>query len=99
MSIAIAVPPRPEQDAIVESVAIDTAPLRTTIDRARREISFLHEYRSRLIADVVTGKLDVREAAAGLPDELEQIDEADLEEVVDDELADDVDAELGEVEA
>ena len=26
------------------------------------------EYRTRLIADVVTGKLDVREAAAGLPE-------------------------------
>ena len=30
--------------------------------------SFIDEYRTRLIADVVTGKLDVREAAAGLPD-------------------------------
>ena len=28
----------------------------------------LSEYRTRLIADVVTGKLDVREAAAGLPE-------------------------------
>ena len=29
----------------------------------------MQEYRTRLIADVVTGKLDVREAAAQLPDE------------------------------
>jgi len=56
----------------------------------------LSEYRTRLIADVVTGRLDVREAAAGLPDGLEQIEEADLEEVVDEELADDIDAELEE---
>ena len=28
----------------------------------------LQEYRTRLIADVVTGKLDVREAAAALPE-------------------------------
>ena len=28
-----------------------------------REIDLLHEYRTRLIADVVTGKLNVREAA------------------------------------
>ena len=34
------------------------------IDSAEREISLLREYRTRLIADVVTGKLDVREAAA-----------------------------------
>ena len=36
---------------------------------AEREISLLREYRTRLIADVVTGKLDVREAAARLPPE------------------------------
>ena len=29
----------------------------------------LREYRTRLVADVVTGKLDVREAAAQLPEE------------------------------
>ena len=40
----------------------------------------MREYGTRLIADVVTGKLDVREAAARLPDEvkeLEPLDEAD----------------------
>ena len=35
----------------------------------QREIDLLREYRTRLIADVVTGKLDVREAAAELPEE------------------------------
>ena len=34
-------------------------------------ISLLREYRTRLIADVVTGKLDVREAAASLPEEID----------------------------
>ncbi len=46
----------------------------------QREISLLREYRTRLIADVVTGKLDVREAAARLPDEVEEpepLDEAE----------------------
>ena len=38
-------------------------------ERARRQIELLQEYRTRLIADVVTGKMDVREAAALLPDE------------------------------
>jgi type I restriction enzyme S subunit len=42
------------------------------IARAQKEISLLREYRIRLIADVVTGKLDVREAAAKLPDEPEE---------------------------
>jgi type I restriction enzyme S subunit len=38
------------------------------IDRARAAIALLREFRTRLTADVVTGKLDVREAAARLPD-------------------------------
>ncbi len=37
-------------------------------DRTKREIERVHEYRTRLIADVVTGKLDVRGVAAGLPE-------------------------------
>ena len=54
---------------------------------AKRQIDLLQEYRTRLIADVVTGKLDVREAAASLLEE--EVDERDpLDEVVP--LADDV---------
>ncbi len=41
----------------------------TAISRLHREITLLREYRTRLVADVVTGKLDVRDAAARLPDE------------------------------
>ena len=36
--------------------------------QTEQEIDLLHEYRTRLMADVVTGKLDVREAAAALPE-------------------------------
>ena len=45
---------------------------RGAITRALRRIELLREYRARLIADVVTGKLDVRETAATLPDEARQ---------------------------
>ncbi len=45
------------------------APVDAAISRLEREIELLREYRTRLVADVVTGKLDVREAAAQLPDE------------------------------
>ena len=69
MSIAIAVPPRQEQDAIIADTRARTEGLTAGIVRDRRQIELLEEYRTRLIADVVTGKLDVREAAAGLPDE------------------------------
>lgn len=44
-------------------------PLNAAIARTEREITLLREYRTRLVADVVTGKLDVRAAAAALPDE------------------------------
>jgi type I restriction enzyme S subunit len=46
-----------------------------------RQINLIREYRTRLIADVITGKLDVREAAALLPAEIEepeQLEEADV---------------------
>ncbi len=38
------------------------------------------EYRTRLITDVVTGRLDVREAAASLPDEDGEFGEISLED-------------------
>lgn len=46
-----------------------TRPLRAAIQRVGHEIELLREYRTRLVADVVTGKLDVRDAAAQLPEE------------------------------
>ncbi len=69
LSISIAVAPPDEQDAIVRHTSEQTRPLITAISRLEREIELLREYRTRLVADVVTGKLDVREAAALLPGE------------------------------
>ena len=37
-----------------------------------KAIALMQEYRTRLTADIVTGKLDVREAAAELPAEPEE---------------------------
>jgi type I restriction enzyme S subunit len=69
---AIALPPQDEQDAILRHLAIVSIPLESAIAVATREIDLIREYRTRLIADVVTGKLDVREVAANLPDEVEE---------------------------
>ena len=66
--IRVIFPPLPEQSAIAEYLDRATANIDTAIARARRQIELLQEYRTRLIADVVTGKLDVREAAAQLPE-------------------------------
>ena len=68
-STRLTLPPLPEQTAIVKYLDKTTADLDTAITRACRGIDLLQEYRTRLIADVVTGKLDVRESAAALPDE------------------------------
>ena len=64
------VPPSEEQAVIATHIEQQTAAIDTAISRTRRQIELLQEYRTRLIADVVTGKLDVRGAAANLPDEV-----------------------------
>ncbi|MEI6321154.1 MAG: restriction endonuclease subunit S [Pseudomonadota bacterium] len=69
MAISVAIAPPDEQDLIVEHTAEHTRPLNSAVSRLEREIDLLREYRTRLVADVVTGKLDVREAATRLPDE------------------------------
>jgi type I restriction enzyme S subunit len=66
--IRISVPPVLEQRAIMKRLDTELSSLTHAIDHAQREIALLREYRTRLIADVVTGKLDVRAAAAALPE-------------------------------
>ena len=68
------VPPLTEQKNIVAYLDKATADIVAAIARARRQMELVQEYRTRLIADVVTGKLDVREAAAQLPDEADDQD-------------------------
>lgn len=78
--IRVPVPPLVERRAIVEHNRRWMNEFARTIAGAERGITLLREYRTRLIADVVTGKLDVREAAARLPGEIEEpelLDETD----------------------
>lgn len=80
-----------EQREILAAIAARTSALDLARQCAKREIELLREYRTRLITDVVTGQLDVREAVSSLPDEageplemsladgiLEEADEAGL---------------------
>lgn len=78
-SFRFALPGLAEQEAIVGWAVAATVALVANMERVQREITLLREYRTRLIADVVTGKVDVREAAEGLPEEVnepEALDEA-----------------------
>ena len=71
-SVNVPLPPLSEQTAIVEYIDKATADIDSAINRARRQIELLREYRTRLIADVVTGKLDVSEAATKLGEQADE---------------------------
>ena len=73
-SYHLPIPPVSEQAAIVRHLDEAVTNICTATDSARRQIELVQEYRTRLIADVVTGKLDVREAAAQLLDEADDQD-------------------------
>ncbi len=75
----LTIPPLLEQCTIVRYLDRITAKIDRVITQNRRQIEFLQEYRTRLIADVVTGKLDVREAAVNLADEADTLEPLNVE--------------------
>jgi type I restriction enzyme S subunit len=87
-NVQVALPPVKEQFEIADNVASATAELNEVIEKTLAEIDLIREYRSRLVADVVTGQLDVRHL--DLPDV-----DAQLEALVDDTALED---ELDETE-
>jgi type I restriction enzyme, S subunit len=70
LSCKTPVPPAVERLAISRFIEGHLAETNAAIVHARREIALIWEYRRRLIGDVVTGGLDVRDAAAGLSERL-----------------------------
>jgi type I restriction enzyme S subunit len=99
---SVLLPPIVEQREIVQWVKNATSEVEVASRLFQREISLLREYRTRLIADVVTGKRDVREAAARLPEEVEAsepFDEAEAEGDADETAPDDTGAVPEETEA
>jgi type I restriction enzyme S subunit len=106
-NVPMPLPPLLEQADIVRFLNEVIALLVTTIEQCRREIQLRHEYRTCLIADVVTGKIDVREAVTRLPDEVEEpepLEEAEAlsegqEGKADNLIADEMVADSDEVES
>lgn len=89
----VPIPPISAQADITELVDQEQAlalPLAQTI-------RFINEYRNRLVTDVVSGKLDVREAAANLPTETDESELALANSELDDEP--DVDLLEGDAES
>jgi type I restriction enzyme S subunit len=91
--LPLILPPPAEQARIIEAVHRETAGMDNASSGLEREIELLKEFRIRLVADIVTGKLDVREAASKLSeaapvDSVEEESDPDLEpEAADEELA------------
>lgn len=76
-------PPIEEQKTILAHIQAKTAEIDQAIIRAQREIELMREYRTRLISDVVTGQVDVRnmkcEGGSLNEDEFEDIEEVEEE--------------------
>lgn len=93
--LLVLVPPLEEQQAIVKWAGDSTGEIDAAIAQTAQETVLLREYSTRLIADVVTGKLDVRDAAARLRDddeeELDPFDELDVISGSEDDDYDDLD--------
>ncbi|WP_223181233.1 NADAR domain-containing protein [Sphingopyxis sp. LK2115] len=85
-NLRFAFPPNDKEQAeILASISAETSTLSNAISRTENEITLISEYRERLIADVVTGKLDVRHIEIAAP-----VDEpiADEDDALDDVLED-----------
>ncbi len=102
-NLLVALPSLTEQIEISSFLEVKMTELDNLINRTHHEINLLREYHTRLIAEVVTGKLDVREAAANLPEESdaeepEPLEETEMESGEDEDIADeDREAVSGEV--
>lgn len=89
--LAVLLPPMDEQQRIVAGLESQTQTVNAGIARLEREIELLREFQSRLVAEVLAGKLDVRAAASRLSegpmqaDSAEPADEADDAELADEE--------------
>lgn len=82
-----------EQAEILKFIGIESTKNKAAISVTEREIALMQEYRTRLTADIVTGNLDVREAAAKLPDlPTDPAAEAISDEVLDDSEIEDAEA-------
>jgi type I restriction enzyme S subunit len=84
--ITIPLPPTKEIDNIVEFLDSETATINTTISKIEKELALTEEYKTALIAEAVTGKIDVR--GYEVPEVMEedfdyaQSSELDLEEEI-----------------
>ena len=89
-SFKVPLPGLDEQGRIVAVMSESNIETDHAVNKTRNEIALLQEFRTRLVADVVTGQVDVRGVAATLPDAVEVGTDADREDSpeLDEELVD-----------
>ena len=67
MNLSVPVPPSEEQTKIAEIINQADTRIGSTVSQVQRQIDLMNEYRTRLIADAVTGLIDVHNAPVELP--------------------------------
>jgi len=87
-AIFVPLAPEDEQAIIANKIDDDVAEFNQAVEKINSEIRLIGEYRERLIADVVTGKLDVRHIE--ISSSAEELSPDDAEEVEEDLEQDDV---------
>jgi len=62
---SVPLPPLAEQNGILEYIETSCSNINLLINRSQEQIELVQEYRTRLISDVVTGQIDVRNIEIG----------------------------------
>ena len=60
MNLALPVPPKPEQKRIATRITRAAEQTDAAVATVHRQVELMREYRNRLLSDVVTGRIDVR---------------------------------------
>lgn len=84
------IPPENEQKEISKYIDTQLSSIESAIRLSENEIELLQEYKTRLIADAVTGAVDVRELAKELPEIVEENDDENLLDEADDEAVEEM---------
>ena len=79
-SLYIPVPPKEEQREIIDKLKCILEEFDAIIDGIKREIKLLEELRTKIIADVVTGQIDVRDVVVPEYSRDEDTDSDDIED-------------------
>ncbi|MFC1591230.1 restriction endonuclease subunit S [Thermodesulfobacteriota bacterium] len=92
--LQVPIPSKDEQEELLNYIDKNISIIEYAIERAEREIDLIRSYRTRLISDVVTGKIDVRNVEVeDVPDVEEVIDaepDEESEELTEEEVMEDV---------